>query len=364
MPKQYDTFSSKVLEAVIGQLGVTGKVMDKMPLLYALTVSMLYANFIATVSAHSIYRKYDTDGWSQPVISVLMQEVAHHNSSWETDDKKQGSENKTLMADSRTITVELTNVFAVQAAPAVSSSTLAGQSGSLASNGSQMGQSGSYVSGNLSDDQPESAYRNNSSSQFSFEEVTRDYFDDALFIGDSRVTGIQLYSGWDNITYYAEGGMTIYSMFDCKAAREEGRTLTIEEALQEHSFGKIYLEIGINEMGTGTVDSFMEAYGDAVDHLRELQPEVVIYVCGIMYVKQDKSESDPIFNNPNIQARNDRISQLADGEHIFYLDINEVMADETGNLNPDYTWDEVHLLGKYNTLWLEYFCKHGIVKDN
>ena len=194
--------------------------------------------------------------------------------------------------------------------------------------------------------------------------MEQDYFDDALLIGDSRVTGIQLYSGWDNITYYAEGGMTIYSMFDCKTAKEDGRTLTIEEALQEHSFGKIYLEIGINEMGTGTVESFMAAYETAVNHLRELQPEAIIYVCGIMYVKQSRSESDPIFNNPNIQARNDRISQLADGEHIFYLDINEVMTDETGNLNPDYTWDEVHLLGKYNILWLEYFCKHGIVKGN
>ena len=311
-----------------------------MPLLSALTVSMLYANFIATVSAHSIYQKYDTDGWSQPVISVLMQGLAHHNSFWEPDDKKQGSEDKFLMADSHTVTVKLSNGFAAQAAPAVSGSTLAGQSVSLASNGSQI------------------------NSQFSFKEVTQDYFDDAVLIGDSRVTGIQLYSGWDNITYYAEGGMTIYSMFDCKVAKEGGRTLTIEEALQERSFGKIYLEIGINEMGTGTVDSFMEAYEDAVNHLRELQPEAIIYICGIMYVKQNRSEYDSIFNNPNIQTRNDRISQLADGEHIFYLDINEVMADETGNLNPDYTWDEVHLLGKYNILWMEYFCKHGIVKDN
>ena len=167
----------------------------RMPLLSALTVSMLYANFIATVSAHSIYQKYDTDGWSQPVISVLMQGLTHQS-----------------------------DVFAAQAIPAVSGSTPAGQSGSLASNGLQM------------------------DSQLSFEEVTQDYFDDALFIGDSRVTGIQLYSGWDNITYYAEGGMTIYSMFDCKAVKENGRTLTIEEALQERSFGKIYLEIGINEV--------------------------------------------------------------------------------------------------------------------
>jgi len=59
---------------------------------------------------------------------------------------------------------------------------------------------------------------------------------------------------------------------------------------------------------------------------------------------------------------NDRIAQLADGENIFYLDINEVVTDETGNLNPDYTWDEVHLLGKYDMMWLEYFCSHAIIK--
>ncbi len=41
-----------------------------------------------------------------------------------------------------------------------------------------------------------------------------------------------------------------------------------------------------------------------------------------------------------------------------------MVTDETGNLNPDYTWDEVHLLGKYDVIWLEYFSSHGIVKDS
>lgn len=199
--------------------------------------------------------------------------------------------------------------------------------------------------------------------QYAFTEVEPDYFDDALFIGDSRVAGVALYSGWDNLTYYAENGMTVYNLFQSKAAQIDGQTLTIEEALQKHSFGKIYLEIGINEMGTGTVDSFMEAYEAAVAHLQELQPDAIIYVCGIMYVKQSKSESDPIFNNPAIQEKNDRIAALADGERVFYLDINEVVTDDTGHLNPDYTWDEVHLLGKYDVLWLEYFSSHAIVKD-
>lgn len=196
-----------------------------------------------------------------------------------------------------------------------------------------------------------------------FTQVERDYFDDALFIGDSRVVGVQLYAGWDNMTYYAEKGMTVYNMFDRKVTGEDGEKISVRDALQQRSFGKIYLEIGINEMGTGTVDSFMEAYEEAVACLRGYQPDALIFLCGIMCIRQDRSESDPVFNNRGIRERNRRIAQLADGSSIFYLDINEEVADEAGDLNPEYTWDAVHLLGKYDALWLEYFCRHGIVKE-
>lgn len=199
---------------------------------------------------------------------------------------------------------------------------------------------------------------------YEFTTVTQDYFDDALFIGDSRTVGLQEYSGWDNPTYYASIGLTVYDMFDTPIVEEEdGTKITIEEALQKYQFGKIYLMIGINEMGTGTVDSFMDTYNAAVAHIRELQPDALIFVEGIMYVKQEKSETDPIFNNPNIKERNDRIALLANNHDIFYIDVNEVVTDETGNLNPEYTYDEIHLLGKYYSVWTDFLLKHGIVKE-
>ena len=401
------------------------------PLLSALAASMLCASLTAAVSAHGVFEKYDTDGWGQPIISVLMQGLAHRDSFWEPGGAD-AQDNSLLLASSQSNTGEIPDVLAGQREAAISGSVSgrqqdAGAAGSVngsGGSGNQQspeavgsgGQPGTGAAGSANpsgtavpqqDSAPTGSGNNAASNpgspqhtdaavpggsshdagsvvpdttpgteqnpdaaaqaaptQYAFTEVPREYFDDALFIGDSRVTGVELYSGWDNLTYYAEGGMTVYSMFQSKTAQVEGQTLTIEEALRKRSFGKIYLEIGINEMGTGTVDSFMEAYEAAVDYLRELQPDAILYVCGIMYVEQSKSESDPIFNNPAIQERNDRIAALADGENIFYLDINEVVTDETGNLNPDYTWDEVHLLGKYDVIWLEYFSSHGIVKDS
>ena len=418
---------------------------------------MLCASLTATISAHGVFEKYDTDGWGQPIISVLMQGLAHRDSFWEPGGAD-AQDNSLLLSSSQSNTGEIPDVLAGQREASISGSVsgrqqdagAAGSANGSGGSGEQHGTgafgsangsgdsgnqqspeavgsggqpgggaadsanpsgtavpqqdsaptgSGNNVAGNPGSSQRTDAAMPGDSAQeagsgvpgttgsgngtaapttqqnpdsaaqaepkqHAFTEVPQEYFDDALFIGDSRVTGVELYSGWDNLTYYAEGGMTIYNMFQSKTAQVDGQTLTIEEALQKRSFGKIYLEIGINEMGTGNVDSFMEAYEAAVEHLRELQPDAILYVCGIMYVKQSKSESDPIFNNPAIQERNDRIAALADGESIFYLDINEVVTDDTGNLNPDYTWDEVHLLGKYDAIWLEYLSSHGIVKDS
>lgn len=82
---------------------------------------------------------------------------------------------------------------------------------------------------------------------YTFTDVTQDYFDDAVFIGDSRTVGLRDYGGWDNATYYASIGLTVYDMFDTPIVEENGAKITVEEALSEHQFGKVYLMIGINE---------------------------------------------------------------------------------------------------------------------
>ena len=87
--------------------------------------------------------------------------------------------------------------------------------------------------------------------------------------------------------------------------------------------------------------------------------EAKIMIQGIMRVSGKKNESDAIFNNSNINARNHAIATLADNETIFYIDVNEVVCDEEGNLNAEYTFDQIHLLGKYNDLWKQFLLSHG-----
>ena len=193
--------------------------------------------------------------------------------------------------------------------------------------------------------------------------VEDDYFADAVFIGDSRTVGMFEYGGLEETAaFYASTGLTVYKMFDSAIVPVPGqkKKITVEEALQQNTFAKIYLMIGINEMGTGTVESFLEAYRGAVAHLQELQPDAIIYLQGIMRVTSERSAQGDYIHNEGIDARNEGIAQMADNEKIFYLDVNPLICDETGGMIPDYTFDGVHLKAKYIEIWKDYLKSHAI----
>ena len=113
-------------------------------------------------------------------------------------------------------------------------------------------------------------------------------------------------------------------------------------------------------MGTGTVDSFMEKYQEVVDHLRELQPDAIIYLQAIIKVTSERSAKGDYIFNEGIVERNERIAQLADNKKIFFLDVNPLICDETGGMVPDYTFDGVHLKAKYIEIWKDYLKTHAI----
>ncbi len=197
----------------------------------------------------------------------------------------------------------------------------------------------------------------------SYVTVEDDYFADAVFIGDSRTVGMSEYGGLEGIsTFYASTGLSVHKMFTAKIVPVQGqkKKITVEEALQENTFSKIYLMIGINEMGTGTVDTFMEKYESAVARLQELQPDAVIYLQGIMKVTAKRSAQGDYITNEGIEERNGRIAQLADNKKIFYLDVNEAVCDETGGMIEDYTHDGVHLKGRYIEVWKQYLKEHAV----
>lgn len=190
--------------------------------------------------------------------------------------------------------------------------------------------------------------------------VDESYFNDAVFIGDSRTVGLRDYGGLNSTDFYAALGLNVYDMWTEKYCEVDGVKTTLEEALKAKQYKKVYFQIGINEMGRGTIDGFMEKYEEAVSKFKELQPDAIIYVQGIMGVAKAKSDSDAIFNNEGIRLRNERIAQLADNRTVFYIDVNEVVCDEEGNLKEELTFDNLHLYGSKYNIWVDFLKTKGI----
>ena len=193
-----------------------------------------------------------------------------------------------------------------------------------------------------------------------FQQVEDDYFSDALFIGDSRIVGVCEYAGIRNATFYAKTSMTIYKMMDSRVETTKD-VRTVREGLRTHRFRKIYLMVGLNEIGVGNTDYFINAYREVVQEIRELQPDALIYIQGIMHVSGRLDRKGGVFNNETINRRNEALAALAEEMQAVYLDVNEAYDDEYGNLPASFTADDVHLKANHYDLWHAFYLTHAVV---
>ncbi|MCR5179349.1 MAG: hypothetical protein K6C95_10250 [Lachnospiraceae bacterium] len=193
--------------------------------------------------------------------------------------------------------------------------------------------------------------------------VEADYFADALFIGDSRTVGLSQYCPEldEQAEFYSKVSLTVKGALDKPFVKTEDGRKTVDEMLSDgRQFGKIYIMLGINEIGGGSDESFADDYSAMIDRIREKQPNAMIFIQSIMHVTKRKSDSDRHINNPRIDSRNAAIARLADAEKgIYYVDINQAVDDGEGNLTADLSFDEVHLKAVSYGLWYDFLKTHA-----
>ncbi len=181
-----------------------------------------------------------------------------------------------------------------------------------------------------------------------------DPFSNALFIGDSRTVGIAEYSGITEADFFAFTGMSVYSALKKESSVGSWKKGTLlADALQSQQYDRVYLMLGVNELGYN-FQKTVERYGELVQQIRDLQPDAYLILEASLHVTKKRSDTDSTFNNSNIDRMNQAQAAFADGEHIFFIDVNPVFDDETGALNQDYTFDNTHPYGKYYSKWADW----------
>lgn len=195
-----------------------------------------------------------------------------------------------------------------------------------------------------------------------FNKVENSYFDDALFIGDSRTVGIKEYGKLKNATYFCDTGMSIYNIYSRKVSISGLGKVDLKKLLSSKKYGKIYIMLGINEIGY-SLDNSTKKFREVVQYIRKTQPEAIVVIQANLHVTKEKSDKESIFSNKRIDNYNKKLSSIADNKNVFYLDANSIFDDGKGNLKASYTFDNVHLLAKYYVNWTDYLKDHAVVLE-
>ena len=195
------------------------------------------------------------------------------------------------------------------------------------------------------------------------EAVDNSYFEDAAFVGDSRTDGFLIYSGigcGENLT---SNGLSIFKLAEKKALTIGDQEYTLLEALGLKEYGKVYLSLGVNELGYYNDQGFYESYLEAIDAIRELQPDAVIYIQGLIPLNEQRiaeTTGRSYLTNEHLRIYNDLMRQAAQEKQVVFLDLYSAFADENGSLPYDASNDGVHLSKAYCQQWLAYLQTHTV----
>ena len=202
---------------------------------------------------------------------------------------------------------------------------------------------------------------------YAFGPVDDSYFHNALFIGDSMTDGLYNYGLIrDHTNFFALESVTVYNVFDVvipyRTPTEQFDT-SLLDLLKTRNYGKIYILLGMNELGKPDTTAFRNQYERILKQIRKLQPKAIIYVQGIFHVSGKRSSTDPAFNNRAVIQRNEAICKLVNGHDIFYLEPSAAVCDANGDMIAEYTNDGIHLTAEHYPIWRDYLKANAIVRN-
>lgn len=182
------------------------------------------------------------------------------------------------------------------------------------------------------------------------------FFDDALFIGDSRMVSSAYYARLSKADYFTDVGMNVFQMFSVTASDDNFDATDLTTLLQNRTYKKIFIMLGINECGY-PMSSLLSAYQEDIDTLKSLQPDATIYLMKVYGVSRSVAESASYFSPQRLQEVNDGIAGLADGKKVHCLDASHLYCDDEGYMKEEYTSDGVHPYAKDAALFAQWLCQ-------
>ena len=183
------------------------------------------------------------------------------------------------------------------------------------------------------------------------EAVDDSFFANSAILGNSLVEGLRLFSNLKSLHYFSATSVSVLSATSTRnVPLRDGSTGTLVQALCQDQYDRIYIELGINEIG-GNVDAFIQRYGSMIDAIRAAEPSADLYILSVLPVTRGKSQSSSSFNMTRVNLYNAALYQLAVEKNCYYMDVCSAFLGSDGYLPASWSSDGVHLYAPYYAVW-------------
>ena len=171
--------------------------------------------------------------------------------------------------------------------------------------------------------------------------------------------GILNFAKFEYAADFSHVGLTVADVFTKPYIETASGSVSVYDAMQGGSYGKIYMMTGLNELGWSDLDKFIEYYGDLVDLAKQSHPEAQVYVIGIMPVGAEAAAEQPHLTNDRIQMFNELILGMCKDKQVYFVDGFEALASN-GSLPDNASPDGVHMEPDYCKMLTDYLLSHTV----
>lgn len=203
-------------------------------------------------------------------------------------------------------------------------------------------------------------------------QVGLSYFDDAAFVGDSVSLKLSYYAAatgaLGNAQFFTSGslgaGNALWEVSDESVHPSyNGVKMLIEDCVANSGASKVYIMLGMNDIGLYGIDDTIKNYEELVGRIKAKSPNVQIVVQSMTPMTSTSNILGSSLNNDNIKIYNNRLSELCKKNGWAFVDVASVMYDAQGiNLNRDFCSDPdgmgVHFTEAGCEKWIDYLTTH------
>lgn len=196
---------------------------------------------------------------------------------------------------------------------------------------------------------------------------TAEWFDSAVFVGDSVTLKLQNYcyehpEALGNADFYCAGslgyGNALWAIDNPEAVHPyyQGEVHLVEDCVQVTGKKNVFIMLGMNDIGLDGTQGAMDHCKQLIARLTEKAPDACIYLQSV--TPMIESAQFDTFNNTLVKEFDEMLKGYCEENGYKYLDVYSAMADSSGNLPNEYCSDPevmgLHFSDVACEKWAEY----------